>query len=218
MASQKWNFLYALIITLVVFNLGIFFGYKLETSRINQISDWAFQAELETLDQQAQAGAFDVVGDLNCTKLIDGNIAFADRIYQEALKIDDYEKANRFNNDITLQHKRYDLLRTLFWMNSIKIKNKCNADYHTVVYIYQYNAPSLDTKSKQSVFSNKLGELKNKYGDKIMLIPIAGDNDILSIELLKDKYSVTELPVILVEEAAKFTEIDDLDNIEAVLK
>ena len=34
MASQKWNFLYALIITLVVFNLGIFFGLKMKTGRL----------------------------------------------------------------------------------------------------------------------------------------------------------------------------------------
>jgi len=199
-----------------MFNFGIYAGYKLESSRINQINDWVIESELELLNQRIQRDAFDVIG-LNCDSLVEENIAFADRIFSEAVKIEKYENANRINGDIILLHKRYDLLRTLLWINSIKVKEECNPDYHNVVYLYQYNEPSLEQKAKQRFFSNVLTELKDKKGGEIILIPLAGDNDISVIGMILDKYEVSELPVILIDEKIKITEIESLDDIEKYL-
>jgi len=66
--SQKWFFLYALVITLIIFNFGIFMGYMLEQSRINKINMWYLEAELELLDQRIQKDAFEII-DLNCTAI-----------------------------------------------------------------------------------------------------------------------------------------------------
>jgi len=214
--SQKWTFLYALIITLIIFNFGIFVGYMLESSRINKINDWAFQAEMEILDQKIQENALDII-DFDCERLVQNNIDFADRIFEEAQKIDNYEKANRINKDIISQHKRYDLLRTLFWINSIKIKEKCNSDYHTVVYFYQYNEPSLDQKAKQRVFSKLLTEIKDAKGRDVMLIPIAADNGFPSINLLVEEYGVVELPTILIDEDIRLSELSSAEEIEKYL-
>lgn len=52
--NQKYIFLYALIATLVVFNLGIFMGYMLESSRLDKINTLYSNAELELFDQMAQ--------------------------------------------------------------------------------------------------------------------------------------------------------------------
>ena len=212
--SQKWFFLYALVITLIIFNFGIFMGYMLEQSRINKINMWYLEAELELLDQRIQKDAFEII-DLNCTAIIEENINFADKIFEEALIIQKYEDANKISSEIIFQHKRYDLLRTLFWINSMRIKEKCNSDYHNVVYFYKYNNPSIEQKSKQRFFSNLLFEIKQKKGDKVMLIPIAADNDLPSVNLLKDKYGINELPVILIDEEIKIT---DMESMEDVLK
>ena len=214
--SQKWTFLYALIITLVIFNLGLFVGYMLESSRINKINDWAFQAEMEILDQKIQENALDII-DFDCEILVQNNIDFADRIFEEAQTIDNYEKANRINQDIISQHKRYDLLRTLFWINSIKIKEKCNSDYHTLVYFYQYNEPTFDQKAKQRVFSKLLTEIKEAKGKEVMLIPIAADNGLPSINLLVGEYGVVELPSILIDEDIILSELSSAEEIEKYL-
>ncbi len=212
MANQKYVFLQALIIAFVIFNIGIFFGYKLETSRIDKINNWYIQSEIELLDQRIQKDAFEFL-ELNCDAMVEENINFADRIYEEALVIDKYEKANRINEDIILQHKRYDLLRTLFWINSMKIKEKCNSSYHNLVYFYQYNDVSIEKKAKQKVFSNLLFQIKQEKKAEIMLIPIAADNDIGSINLILDRYDITELPVILIDEKIKLTDIESVEDI-----
>lgn len=216
MRNQKWNFLYALILTLVVFNLGIFMGYMLESSRLDTIDELSFKAEMMLLDQRIQNDAFEII-DLDCELIIKENIDFADKIFEDAMKISEYEKANRINNEIVIYHERYDLLRTLFWMNSIKIKEKCNPDYHNVVYFYKYNDPTLDQKSRQRFFSKLLWELKSRYGNNVMLIPIAADNDLPSIELLIKKYNIEELPSILIDEKTVLTEIGGFEEIEKYL-
>jgi len=214
--NQKLIFLYALILTFVVFNIGIFMGYMLESSRIDKINNLYLESEMELLDQRIQKDALDII-DLDCDLLVKENIKFADRIFEEALLIKKYEDINKINEDIKFQHKRFDLLRTLFWMNSIRIKGKCNSNYHNLVYFYDYNNPSINQKAKQTLFSNVLSELKGKLGNEIMLIPIAGDNELASINLLLDKYEITELPIILIDENIKITELESMDDIEKYL-
>lgn len=213
MEHPKRIFLYALILTIIIFNLGIFFGYMLEVSRVNEINAFSLDAEMELIDQMAQRESMDFLS-LNCTSLITENIKFGDQIYNEALTLQRYEDASRIDNAIISQHKRFDLLRALFWVNSMKIKQQCNSDYHNVVYFYQYNNPAISQDSKQKVFSNILQELKNKMGNNVMLIPIAGDNDISSVSLLMEKYKITELPTILIDEKTKITTLENESDLE----
>jgi hypothetical protein len=214
--NQKWLFLYALILTFIIFNVGIFMGYKLEASRLNKINDLYASSEIMLLDQRIQSEILNM-DDFNCEILTKENIAFADKIFEEALQIQRFEDANRITTDVIQAHRRFDLLRTLFWMNSIKIKEKCKSEYHNVVYFYRYNNPSLEQVAEQRFFSNLLLELKGKYGDKLMLIPIAADNDISSISILLDKYNVTELPTILIDEKTKIIQVNSLQDVEKFL-
>ncbi|MCK4647550.1 hypothetical protein KAT24_01305 [Candidatus Pacearchaeota archaeon] len=214
--KQKKIFLYAFLLTFVVFNFGIFMGYMLETSRVSEINILYLEAEMELLDQRIQKDALDLI-ELDCELLVQENIDFADRIFQEALLIQKYEDANRMNENIIFQHKRYDLLRTLFWINSIRIKQKCGSDYHNLVYFYQFNDPSIKQDSKQRFFSNLLIEIKEEYGNKVMLIPISGDNDLPSISLLLNKYEIIEFPTILIDENIKITDLETKEDITKYL-
>lgn len=214
--NQKHIFLYALIVTLLVFNLGIFMGYMLEISRGNKIENLYLNAEIGILDQLVQKDALGIF-EPDCELLIKENIKFGDNIYQEALTIQEYEEANQINSNIKFQHKRFDLLRALFFINSIKIKQKCSANYHIVTYFYKYNNPLLEQESKQKFFSNLLRDLKEQKGDKIMLIPLAADNDIPSINLMIENYGITEFPTILLDETVKLTEINNREEIEKYL-
>lgn len=211
--NQKRIFLYALILSFLVFNFGIFMGYMLESSRIDKINSLYLSAEMGLLDQMTQKDAMDVLN-LSCDLLTDENVKFGDKIFSEALVIQRYEDANKINDQIIFQHKRFDLLRALFWVNSIKIKEKCGEGIHNLVYFYKYNNPSIEQNSKQKVFSNMLIEIKEKMGGEVMLIPIAGDNDIPSINLLISKYKIEEFPTILIDEKIKITDVENKEDIE----
>lgn len=211
--NQKYIFLYALILSIIVFNVGIFMGYMLESSRLNQIDAFYLDTEVELFDQITQKEALSML-ELNCDNLIEENIQFGDRIYQEAMKIQGYEGANKISKSMVLYHKKFDVLRALFWVNSIKMKQRCGYNSHNVVYFYQYNEPPLEQESKQKVFSNLLAELKEGFGNNILLIPLSGDNNIPSINLLMEEYNITELPTILIDEKVKLTDIQSREDIE----
>jgi len=217
--SQKNVFWQALLLTIFIFSIGILLGFSLENWRTSQISSLYQQSELELLDIKIQSEIY-LSYDIDCNTAISENINFADRIYNEAKVLQKYEDSNRLTDSITLQHKKYDLLRTQFWLNSIKIKEKCNASYQNIVYLYDYNNPSLEIKAKQQVFSNLLGEIKYDKKDEIMLIPIAGDNNLSSVNLLMEKYNIKQenLPIVLIDEKIKIYDLETKEQIEKFLQ
>jgi len=215
--SQKHVFWQALLVTILIFGLGVFIGIILENLRTGKISELYENSDIGLLDIKLQTEIYSI-GNFNCEKAIQENINFADKIFEEAKILDRYEKANRLTQEIQLQHKKYDLLRTMLFLNSVKIKEKCknsNYNYYEIVYFYDYVEPSFKIKAKQSVFSKLLNELKEKKGAEILLIPIAGDNDISAVKIIMEKYNIKEqeLPVILIDRKTKLTEIQTINEL-----
>ncbi|MBT96966.1 MAG: hypothetical protein QF567_02540 [Candidatus Pacearchaeota archaeon] len=213
--SQKHVFWEALFVTILIFGIGIFLGVVLENWRSEKISEMYLISDLNLLDVKVQTQILDLE-DLNCKEAIIKNIEFGDKIYEDARTLSRYEGANRLTNYIIQEHKKYDLLRTLFWINSIKIKEKCGKDFHTIVYLYDYMSEDVGQRNKQNVFSKYLEELKDDYGNKIILIPIARNMDLISVELLTKNYGVKGASVI-VDESLIVTELEDLSEIEEYL-
>ncbi len=216
--KNKNAFWQALLLALAIFAVGIFLGFILESSRVDRIAELSEISELNLLDVKLQSELYTSFPDeIDCGVAIEENIRFADRVYEEAKLLDRYETAARISRDIQLQHKRYDLLRTMFWLNSIKLKKECDADFHTVTYFYQYNEPGVEKSAEQAVFSNLLRDLKENRGSEIMLIPIAADNNITSVEILMDSYGVTELPSILIDEEVIIAEVIDFEQLMEII-
>lgn len=217
--SQKNVFWQAFILAAFVFAAGILLGFILENWRSGRIESLYFQSELDLLDIRIQNDIYSL-SKIDCAMAAQENINFANKIYDEANILQRYEDASKITEGMVLQHKKYDLLRTLFWINAIKIKSRCNASYHNVVYLYKYNSPTLETKAKQAVFSRILSELKEVRGDEIMLIPIAGDNNLVSVDLLMGLYNInnTELPVILIDEKTKINEVEKKEDINKLIR
>jgi len=216
MKSQKNVFWQALIITIIIFGIGIYFGIYIEDIRTNKINQLYQNSEIDILDVRLQSEIYSS-GEFNCELAISENIKFADRVYEEAKKLNKFEKASRLTESIKLQHKKYDLLRFIILLNSIKIKEKCINSYYEVVYLYDYHETSLEIKAKQEVFSELLKQLKNKKKNEILLIPISGDEEIGALKLFLERYKITEeeLPIILINRRIKTNKVQ---NIEDLLK
>src|SRR3989338_561728 len=215
-SSQKHVFWQALLVAFFIFGIGVLLGFALEGWRVDKIASLYSQSELELFDMRilSDLSGLDI---LNCSLLVQRNAKFADKIYEESKLLDEYEGSSRLSESIRLQHKRYDLLRALLWVSVIKDRQTCASEFNTLVYLYQYNSPSIETKAKQAVFSKYLGEIKNEFGDKVILIPLAGDNNLESLNVILDNYNIKTLPVIILNEAQQFKEIEDLSDIKTEL-
>ncbi|MBS3074363.1 hypothetical protein J4447_02805 [Candidatus Pacearchaeota archaeon] len=217
MVNQKRVFWEALILSIFVFAVGVALGFMLESLRADKVADIYANSEIGLLDVRLQSQIYELNG-IDCKTAAEENIRFGDSIYEEAKTLARYEEAQRLSESLTFQHKRFDILRMLFWINSIKIKERCNNPFHTITYIYDYEEPTIDQKAKQAVFSKVLGEVKETKASEVMLIPIAGDLNISSVELIKKIYGIEELPTILIDEKIKITSITSKEEILELLE
>lgn len=215
--KNKSVFWEALILAIFIFAIGIFIGYLIEMNRTSKIVSLYQQSELDLLDVKIQSDILSLKN-IRCDVAINETINFADRIYTEAKLLDKYEDSNQINKGINLEHKKYDLLRISLWTNILNIEARCPENFTTVVYLYEYNSQDLQTKSSQAVFSRKLAEVKQQFGNKIILLPIAGNMDINSLNYLKIAYNITSLPVILIDQKFKVDSLGQLNNLTTYLK
>jgi len=211
--SQKHVFWQALLATILIFGLGLLIGFALEDARTSKISNMYTKSEIDLIDMRAQSDVYGI-GTLDCGKVVEENIKFADRIYEEAKLLDKYQEASKLSDEIILEHKKYDLLRTLVWTNSIKIKQTCNASYHNIVYLYNYRNLGVEERAKQQVFSKMLQDLKDRQANNIMLIPIAADSDLASLNILLGTFNITSFPTILIDEKTKIENVENVTDIE----
>jgi hypothetical protein len=213
--SQKHAFWQALLVTLLIFGVGIIFGIILENWRTGKIDELYQRSEIDLLDIKLQTEIYSM-GNFNCDRAVEENFLFAERIYSEAKLMERYESASTISESLKYRHKKYDILRANLFINSLKIREYCNVSYHDVVYIYKYNNQSMDTKAKQNVFSKVLKELKDSEGQKMLLIPLAGDNGVVSVNLILDKFNIAneELPVILIDGKYIVRDLETADELK----
>jgi len=214
--KQKYVFLQTLLVSALIFSFGMLIGVLVEDIRTIKVDDLYLESQIELTDLRLES---EILSNLNfnCEAAIKENINFADRIYEEARSLEKYDESSKVSDKLKVAHKRYDILRTTLWYNSIKIKEKCPEKFHTVVYFYDYIDTEIPQKSKQNVISKVLSELKQKQGADIILIPIATDLDIYSLNLIMNSYNITEFPTILIDEKYKITEISTVQELEKYL-
>jgi hypothetical protein len=192
-------FLEVFFLTFVMVVGGLLLGIIIESNRANQVIDQYKQLEVNALDLKLQNYYYEIMDKASCTQAINQNFIFADKIYNEGLIIQQYEAAEKLSDQLKLDEQRYALLKTELWINSILLKDKCNNPFHTVVYLFsQDNSP---TKSaEQAAISKTLEKIKQEKGNSIILIPIAGDLGLDSVDMQERIYNVTYLPSIVIDE------------------
>lgn len=214
--SRKRVFWEALLLTVVVFLFGLLIGVAYESTKSSDMNDYYIASELSLMDVFA-LNSLITMGSENCSDLTEANLNFADKIYQEAVILDKYEAAGKITNEMEVVHKRYDVLRTFLWINTIQTSKKCEKDYSTVVYLYEYSSDDLAQKAKQNVWSKILSDLKEKEGSNILLIPIAADSNLTSLDSLTSKFDITKYPVVIIDEEHVIDELSSVDEIDKYL-
>ncbi len=213
--SKKHVFWEAFLVTIVVFFLGLLIGFALESSRVDEIENYYSESEISLMDMLAFNNLLD--NQINCGDLIKANIDFADKIYLEAQVLEDYEDSGKLSESIKISHRKYDLLRTFLWINSIKSLEKCQNNVDVVVYLYEYDTQDLTKIAEQKVWSKVLGDLKSERGDKLILIPIAINTDIITLETMVADFGVLKFPLVIINNNDFIDDISSVEDLEGYL-
>lgn len=216
MVNKKHVFWQALLSAVLIFSTGILLGVWIESYRSSAIEEVFIESEISVLDSQLM-GSVNEIFQVDCGVSRDEVFGLADRIYEEAKTLEMYDSSSQFTDTLSIVHRKYDLLRLMLWSQIVELDSRCGEDFNTVVYFYDYDDPEVSVSSKQVAFSRYLEDLKQKHGNDFVLIPIAGDLDLSSVDAIKSKYGVEQYPVVVVNEEHVIYDIEDLKDIEDLL-
>lgn len=208
-------FFRAVVLTTIIFFIGIQIGVWIDSSRVEEIRDMLTNTEIQFNDARLQSSYYEFFGMDSCQNAIDANLEYNDRIYKEGLKIELYEAANKFSSNLYLERKKYALAQFQFWLNSVKIKDTCNADYTVLLHLWKYDTKdSPEVEIPQKVQSAVLLDLKEKCGKKLMLSPIPIDLNLTSVDLMRKNYNITKMPAMIINKGIVLQGLHDLSDIE----
>ena len=217
LTNKKRVFWEALILTILIFLLGFLAGILFENKRVEVIEEYYIQSENSMMDIFA-LNNFASLTNLSCDNLISCNINFANHIYDEAKILDEYEKAGKITDKMDIQHKKYDIMRTFLWINTMKTKEICKNDSTpSIVYIYNFNTDDLTEKATNSVWSKILSDLKETRGNEIILIPIADDSNIIALNSILENYNIQQYPVLIIDNKYVIQKLSSVEEIEKYL-
>ncbi len=216
MVGNKSVFWKALVLTIVIFIIGFLIGFAFESARENKLDTAFSRSEISLFDEQLRNKA---ISDFNvsCGLAINNTFAFADRIYLEALQLEKYDGASNLKGDLKTLHKRYDLLRFLLWDESVKLKEKCNGKFHTIVYLYDYDVSDAQLNAEQAFYAKALIEIKNKNPRNVLLIPIAANLDLEAINMVAEGYNISSMPALIIDEKKVKTGLFTVSDLESTI-
>ena len=216
MKRNHFVFAQALLLTMVVFVIGFYIGASVEGSRALQINSYFTQSEttlLDVLSLNKLVGSNSV----SCESLVNSEDALLNKVYEGGILLDQYEESGKLTNDLKDLHKKYDSLRTYLWITSIGIKNKCGEKIIPLVYLYNKSETDLTKRAEQNVWSKVLFDIKNN-NSKVVLIPIAVDSNLSSLNVLIERYNITTSPAVIVNEKKVFESIPEEKEILNYIK
>lgn len=200
MQTRYRVFLESAIVALLMLLIGFAVGLYIESLRTDAIVKNVQAYELQALDLKLQNYYYQIMDSASCEQAIKQNFIFADDIYSKGLDLEKYEEANQISDSLRLEKKRYVLLKTELWLNSLLLKEKCGEPFDTIVYFYAGEPDNSALVARQKILSNVLSTVKEKHGNSIVLLPIAADLGLGAVDLQLRLHNITSLPSVLVNE------------------
>lgn len=207
----------SLIITIVIFIIGFSIGFYFENYRTDKIISSYQTDQINSLDVKLQDYYYQIMDSSSCSQAITQNLAFADSTYNTGIAIQKYDEANQITSDLSLEKKDYVLLDTELWLNTALLYQKCNHPFDIIVYLYAGNSPTDAVVAQQKIISNVLQDVKQDKGNKVILIPIAGDLGLGIVNLQESIYNVTSFPSIIINDKVVLQGYHSKENIESYL-
>lgn len=206
------------ILSLLVFFIGIMAGIWIDNARLGGIRSSLSESDINSYDARLLNAYLQRFGKEYCSVALEQNLAYNERIYNEGSKIESKISANIFTPEVEQEWRRYTLLQTQFWLNSVELKEKCNFDYHTVVHLFRQKNTTTAEEINSKVQASVLLDLKEKCGNKIMLIPITKDTNLIVVEAIAKQFDISEYPAVIVDESFVFQGVTTQDKLNELVQ
>lgn len=207
---QSWKrYFAAFLIGTFVFILVFAFAYSISYFESQRIGAFQEQTSYSIFEDKLLYSFFQ---EESCEKEYLIKIS-ADLDFQGMI-IEDLERKFGKNDEKVLFKKRFYTLAELEHFEFVKQMNEhCGLGLNTILFFYS-NVPPFDGKSEE--FGDFLSALKKEMPE-VLIYSFDSNLDSPLIPKLKEKYNITKVPTIVINEKVKITQINNIDGIKKYL-
>lgn len=216
--QMRRTFAQAALFSMLILLLGIMIGIWIDNYRLSSIREALSNADVDSNDATLLGIYLQTFGEDYCSVALEQNLAYNEKIYSEGRKIESKIESNVFTPEVQQEWRRYTLLQTQFWLNSVDLKEKCGFDYHTVVHLFRQKSDSTLENIDNKVQSGILLDLKERCGRQMMLIPITANMNLTVVDAVKNRFNITQYPAVIVDESFVFEGLTSKDTLSGLLK
>ncbi len=190
-------YLNAAVLTIILYVLGIFTGFFLYKSQMEETSK-----ELETLRVKLENLQLENMylttnqGSLSC-KFLSVSLKNLEKKIMEFSKrlprrLESYEKYGKVNSEYEKLKRDYMLLSLRTWILASSIKDRCGRDIIPILYFYSKDC---DTCVKQGEELDKI-----RSDPRVMIFVVDYNLDEPIVKIIEDSYNVTTVPSLIIDE------------------
>ncbi len=193
---RKYIFITSLVITLVIFALGLLLSYGLDFARINHITRIMQDHEISSRAYKMEMDFIDTFGGDKCDLMIDKIDELKSEIAQVGQDLSNYGGKSFFKkNDFDYLKRKYFLLEMKFYVLVKDFNIECGKSYVSVIFFYEIDN---DDSERQGYVLDDIGQ---SMRDKAVILSFDKDyDDEPALDILKNKYGVEEAPTIIIED------------------
>ncbi len=213
---NKNRYWIAFLITLAVFSIGMFFGFWMDTERLDYMTELSNIQELNyrSLQLQYQLISDNVLKD-ECQAIKGLFDTFIVELEESRERIEAYSAdATVKKSDFEQLLRRYTLSQINFWYISNKFKEQCpkSSDYVTIIYFHS-NPVECPKCTEQGTI---LDYFKLKLKQNILIFAISENTEMEpTVSLVKNSYNITSYPSLIIDNeiVTDFVEKEELREI-----
>ena len=197
--NSKNVLIMSLVLTIVIFALGILLNYGLDFIRMDSIMGVITEHELSTDAYLAEALFSDVFDSNKCTVMNARINSLKKEVQKVGVELGSYSRFSFFNRkDFDYIKRKYFLLELQFLSLITKINTECNNPYVPILFFYQID----DDKSERQGFV--LQEISKEYEDNVIVLSIDKDyEDEPLVQMLIQEYQITKAPTTIIGDIKK---------------
>lgn len=187
----------SLLLTILIFAVGILLNHIFDTFRIDTIVDVMREHEIDTEAYHAEQLFAQTFGQDECVFRTERILKLKEEIRQVGEDLGTYSRFSFFRKkDYDILKRTYFLLELQFLANIKKLNEDCGKTYLPVLFFYEID----DDESERQGFI--LQDLSKDYEDHLVVLSIDKDyKDEPLVNLLVNKYGITDAPAIVIDEA-----------------
>ena len=195
---NKSKYIIALILTLIIFSLGLLIGYGITGIRLKYTTDIEKEQRLAYDSLQVQALYISsLLGRGDCaalSKTLQKNI---DDVEKTAQKLEDFIKDTNSKADYLTLKRQYVISQIRYWLLAQETNRLCDKDSVSILYFYSVD-PECSKCTTQGVI---LSYLKDVLKDKLLVFSLdANFVEEPLISLINNNYEIMETPSIVLNE------------------